>query len=117
MFKWIGLALLAMSSCAHAEIYFCVTSTPGLITALALAQTAQQGMTLQLEQHYYQLDGQTALDNSFSAPTHILGGYVPNTNCTQRSVDPANTTIDFGTSANLVAFLGKSKTSIVVSVL
>ena len=103
MLRWIGVALLAVSSCAHADLSVCVTSTPLLITELAIAQITQQGMTLQLEQHYYQLDGQTALDNYFSAPTHILGGYVPNTNCTQRSVDPANTTIDFGTSANLVS--------------
>jgi hypothetical protein len=101
--QWIGLTVLLFASQARADVSVCVTSTPLLIAEFAIAEGSGQPTTLRLEQAYYQLDGQTALDNTFSAPIHILGGYVPNTNCAQRSVDPFNTTIDFGTSTNLAS--------------
>src|SRR4051812_33786107 len=60
----VFLALFAAQ--ARADISYCVTDVPGLITALTLAGFSPQAITLKLEQHDYQLDGNSVLNNTFS---------------------------------------------------
>ncbi len=91
--------VLAVPATARADIAFCVSDISSLLGALVVAQTSGQAVTIRLEQATYQLDGQMAPNIAFSAPTHLLGGYVPNTSCTQRSVNPFNTTIAFNTTS------------------
>jgi len=91
--------VLGVPATARADIAFCVSDYSSLLAALIVAQNSLQPVTIRLEQKTYQLDGQTLLTIAFSAPTHLLGGYVPNTSCTQRNVNPLNTTIDFNTAS------------------
>jgi len=91
--------VLAVPATARADIAFCVSDYSSLLAALIVAQNSLQPVTVRLEQKTYQLDGQTLTTIAFSHPTHLLGGYVPNTNCTQRNVNPSNTTIAFNTTS------------------
>lgn len=91
--------VLGIPATARADIAFCVSDLSSLYAAMIVGQNSLQPVTVRLEQKTYQLDGQTLLNVAFSAPTHLLGGYVPGTNCAQRSVNPANTTIAFNTAS------------------
>jgi hypothetical protein len=96
-----GAWMLGVPATARAEIALCVGNIPSLLGALAIGQNSGQAVTIRLEQANYQLDGQMAPIIAFSAPTHLLGGYVPNTNCAQRSVNPSNTIIAFNTASEV----------------
>ena len=93
--------ILGVPATARADIAFCVSDYSSLLAALIVAQNSLQPVTVRIEQKAYQLDGQMAPIIAFSAPTHLLGGYVPNTNCAQRSVNPSNTTIAFNTTSEI----------------
>jgi hypothetical protein len=99
------LALLCFAAPAQA-VTTCVSTDGGLQVALSLGGLQQAPYTIQLVQRdHYTLSG---IAQNLSVPTTIEGGYTAN--CTSRTINAANTIIDFGGPANDV-FLEQYKAS------
>jgi hypothetical protein len=94
-FHWLaraGAALLLMALGVRADATeLCVDTSAALQSALTFGAFQESDYTIKIVQGTYALD---AAYVPFSAPTTLLGGYTAN--CQARSVNAANTTIDFG---------------------
>ena len=104
----VALGLIGAFQARAAEI--CVNSDAFLEAALDLSQLQQSAYTIKIVQGAYTLG---EIHEVMSQPTRIEGGYTAN--CVSRSVNPANTTINFGGSV-LTLDQTNSATSALISI-
>lgn len=92
---WLASLVLGLAAgMAQAATTVCASNAAGLKNALtSLAANSPTPMMIRIEQGTYALG---AITMDAQSPTTIEGGYQPGTNCAQRTVDPANTVLDFG---------------------